>query len=103
VSLDSPGEFEPPAFSLLQDDKLTGPLATHLIGREPLITSIGELAKWAEIRRWGTHRCGELATWLVSLSGYEAVAAIRGAVRSSQPTRASRCRRTWLLAYRHQP
>jgi hypothetical protein len=50
----------------------------HLIGREPLITSIGELARWAEIRRWGTQRRGELATWLASLSGYEAVAAIWG-------------------------
>jgi tetratricopeptide (TPR) repeat protein len=52
--------------SLLHRGKLTGPLATRLIGREPLITFItfGELAKWAEIRRWGTHRRGELAAWL---------------------------------------
>jgi hypothetical protein len=35
--------------SLLHRRKLTGPLATRLIGREPLITFItfGELAKWA--------------------------------------------------------
>jgi hypothetical protein len=34
--------------SLLHRRKLTGPLATRLIGREPLITFItfGELAKW---------------------------------------------------------
>ena len=40
--------------SLLHRRKLTGPLATRLIGREPLITFItfGELAKWAEIRHW---------------------------------------------------
>src|SRR5450759_4477064 len=53
--------------SLLHRRKLTGPLATRLIGREPLITFItfGELAKWAEIRRWGAHRRGELAGWLL--------------------------------------
>ena len=41
------------AASLLHRRKLTGPLATRLIGREPLIAFItfGELAKWAEIRR----------------------------------------------------
>jgi hypothetical protein len=32
--------------SLLHRRKLAGPLATRLIGREPLIT-FGELAKWA--------------------------------------------------------
>ena len=69
--------------SLLHRRKLTGPLATRLIGREPLITFItfGELAKWAEIRRWGTHRRGELAAWLSGipvLPGDEAVAAIWG-------------------------
>jgi predicted nucleic acid-binding protein len=69
--------------SLLRRRKLTGPLATRLIGREPLITFItfGELAKWAEIRHWGTHRRGELAAWLSGipvLPGDEAVAAIWG-------------------------
>jgi hypothetical protein len=36
--------------SLPHRRKLTGPLATRLVGREPLITFItfGELAKWAE-------------------------------------------------------
>jgi len=67
--------------SLLHRRKLTGPLATRLIGREPLITFItfGELAKWAEIRRWGARR--ELAGWLSGipvLPGDEAVAAIWG-------------------------
>lgn len=40
--------------------KLTGPLATRLIGREPVITFVtfGELAKWAEIRNWGQRRPG---------------------------------------------
>jgi hypothetical protein len=41
--------------SLLHKSTLTGPLATRLIGREPLITFVtfGELATWAEIRNWG--------------------------------------------------
>jgi hypothetical protein len=70
--------------SLLHRRKLTGPLAISLIGREPLITFVtfGELAKWAEIRRWGPHRRQELADWLTGipvLPGDEAVAAARNA------------------------
>ncbi|MCA2220560.1 hypothetical protein [Nonomuraea aurantiaca] len=40
-------------------------MATRLIGRKPLITFVtfGELTKWAEIRRWGTHSRQELADW----------------------------------------
>jgi predicted nucleic acid-binding protein len=69
--------------SLLHRRKLTGPLATRLIGREPLMTFItfGELAKWADIRCWGARRRGELAGWLSGipvLPGDEAVAAIWG-------------------------
>jgi predicted nucleic acid-binding protein len=69
--------------SLLHRRKLTGPLATRLIGREPLITFItyGELAKWAEIRHWGARRREELADWISRipvLPGDEAVAAIWG-------------------------
>lgn len=43
--------------SLLHKGTLSGPLATRLIGREPLITFVtfGELAKWAEIRNSGQH------------------------------------------------
>ena len=44
--------------SLLHRGTLAGPLASRLIGREPLITFVtfGELAKWAEIHNWGpTH------------------------------------------------
>jgi hypothetical protein len=42
--------------SLLHRRKLTGPLATRLAGREPLITFVtfGELTKWAEIRPDGS-------------------------------------------------
>ena len=48
---------------------LVGPLATPLIGREPLITFVtfGELAKWAEIRKWGLRRREELTSWLSAL------------------------------------
>ena len=64
--------------SLLHRRKLTGPLATRLIGRQPLITFVtfGELAKWAEVRHWGTRRRNELADWLSgipALPGDEAV------------------------------
>jgi hypothetical protein len=66
--------------SRLHRRQLTGPLATRLIGREPLIifVTFGELAKWAEIRNWGERRRGELASWLAGiavLAGDEAVAA----------------------------
>jgi predicted nucleic acid-binding protein len=69
--------------SLTHKRKLTGPLATRLIGRKPLITFVtfGELAKWAEIRSWGTGRRQELADWLSGipiLPGDEAVAAAWG-------------------------
>jgi len=56
--------------SLLHRGTLAGPLATRLIGREPLVTFVtfgelanvtfGELAKWAEIRNWGQRRREEL-------------------------------------------
>jgi predicted nucleic acid-binding protein len=81
--------------SLLHRRKLTGPLATRLIGREPLITFVtfGELTKWAEIRHWGARRREELMGWLSGipvLPGDEAVAAIWGrlsaaAVRRGRP------------------
>ena len=69
--------------SLLHRRRLTGPLATRLIGREPLITFVtfGELTKWAEIRRWGLHRRQELAGWLSGipvLPGDDAVATVWG-------------------------
>jgi predicted nucleic acid-binding protein len=70
--------------SLLHRRKLTGPLATRLIGREPLITL------WAEIRGWGTHRRGELAAWLSDipvLPGDEAVAAIWGRLSAAASRR----------------
>jgi hypothetical protein len=44
-----PAVLDTDVASLLHRRKLTGPLATRLIGREPLITFItyGELTKWA--------------------------------------------------------
>jgi hypothetical protein len=55
--------------SLLHRGTLAGPLATRLIGREPLITFVtfGEPAKWAEIRNWGERRREELTSWLSAL------------------------------------
>lgn len=78
--------------SLLHRRKLTGPLATRLIGREPLITFItfGELAKWAEIRNWGEGRRGELAAWLAEIAvipGDEAVAATWGRLSAASVRR----------------
>lgn len=69
--------------SLLQRRKLTGPVATRLVGLEPLITFVtfGELTKWAEIRHWGSWRREELAEWLSGipvLPGDEAVGAVWG-------------------------
>jgi predicted nucleic acid-binding protein len=81
--------------SLLHKGTLAGPLATRLIGREPLITfvTLRELAKWAEIRNWGQHRREELTTWLsriAVLPGDEAVAGTWGrlsaaAIRRGRP------------------
>jgi hypothetical protein len=52
--------------SLLHRRKLAGPLATRLIGLEPLTTfvTLGELTKWAEIRNWGALRRDGLMSWL---------------------------------------
>lgn len=71
---------------------LTGPLATRLIGREPLITFVtfGELAKWAEIRNWGQRRRRELAAWLAGMAvlpGDEAVAAAWGQLSAAATLR----------------
>lgn len=82
--------------SLLHRRKLTGPVAARLIGREPLITfvTLGELTKWAEIRRWGARRRDELAGWLSGipvLPGDEAVAAIWGRL-SAETSRRGRPR-----------
>jgi hypothetical protein len=84
--------------SLLHRRTLTGPLATRLIGREPLITFVtfGELTKWAEIRHWGARR-HELAVWLSAipvLPSDEAVAAAWGrlsaaAIRRGRPRQVS--------------
>ena len=79
-----PAVLDTDVASLLHRRKLMGPLATRLIGREPLITfvTLGELTKWAEIRHWGSHRREELAGWLAGipvLPGDEAVAAVWGA------------------------
>jgi predicted nucleic acid-binding protein len=42
------------------------PLAARLIGHQACVTfiTVGELARWAEKRRWGSHARTELARWL---------------------------------------
>jgi hypothetical protein len=90
-----PAVLDTDVASLLHRRKLTGPLATRLIGREPLITFVtyGELTKWVEIRHWGARRREELAGWLSGipvLPGDESVAAIWGrlsaaAIRRGRP------------------
>jgi predicted nucleic acid-binding protein len=69
--------------SRLHKRQLTGPVATRLIGRKPMITFItfGELTKWMEIRHWGTRSRQELADWLSgipTLPGDESVATTWG-------------------------
>lgn len=90
-----PAVLDTDVASLLHRRKLTGPLATRLIGHEPLITFVtyGELTKWAEIRHWGARRREELAGWISGvpvLSGDESVAGIWGrlsaaAIRRGRP------------------
>ncbi|MEU4605393.1 type II toxin-antitoxin system VapC family toxin [Kribbella sp. NPDC023972] len=69
--------------SLVHKRKLTGPLTTRLIGRQPLITfvTLGEVTKWTEIRHWGASSRQALADWLSGipvLPGDEAVATTWG-------------------------
>jgi predicted nucleic acid-binding protein len=68
--------------------KLTGPPATRLIGRRPVITFVtyGELTQWTEVRSWGGRRRQELADWLSDipvLQGDEAVAATWGRIAAA--------------------
>lgn len=84
-----PAVLDTDVASLLHKGTLGGPLATRLIGREPLITFVtfGELANWGQRRRQ------ELTSWLsriAVLPGDEAVAATWGrlsatAVRRGRP------------------
>ncbi|ABD11979.1 putative nucleic acid-binding protein [Frankia casuarinae] len=82
--------------SLSHKRRLSRPVATHLIGRRPLITFVtfGELTKWTDPRDWGSRRRQELADWLSGipvLPGDEAVAATWG-VLSAAATRAGQPR-----------
>lgn len=47
-------------------NRLTGPLATKLIGTTGFITfvTVGELWHWAEVRNWGRRSRDELDDWL---------------------------------------
>ncbi|MGW6637036.1 PIN domain-containing protein [Streptomyces cyaneofuscatus] len=75
--------------SLTHKGRLTGPLATRLIGRRPLITfvTLGELTQWAEIRNWSGPRRQELADWISAipvLPADEAVAATWGRLSAAE-------------------
>lgn len=91
----NPAVLDTDVASRLHRRQLTDPLATRLIGREPLITFVtfGEPAKWVEIRNWGDFRRSELAAWVADIAvlpGDDAVAATWGrlaaaAVRRGRP------------------
>ncbi|HET8661344.1 MAG TPA: type II toxin-antitoxin system VapC family toxin [Micromonosporaceae bacterium] len=78
--------------SLTHKRKLSGPLATRLIGRKPLVTFVtfGELMKWVEIRHWGSRSRQALTDWLSGipvLPGDEPVAATWGRLSASAAQR----------------
>ena len=52
--------------SLSYKGRLPAALAERLVGQEVCVTfvTIGELARWAEKRRWGTRARTELVDWL---------------------------------------
>jgi len=52
--------------SLSYKGRLPAPLAARLVGQEICVTfvTIGELARWAEKRHWGTRARTELVAWL---------------------------------------
>jgi len=52
--------------SLLHKGRLPGQLAARLVDRRPVLTfvTLGELTKWAQVRRWGGSRRQEFADWL---------------------------------------
>ena len=52
--------------SLSYKGRLPMPLAARLVGHEVCVTfvTIGELARWAEKRHWGTGARSELTRWL---------------------------------------
>ena len=52
--------------SLSYKGRLPAPLAARLAGNEICVTfvTVGELARWAEKRHWGTRARTELVTWL---------------------------------------
>ena len=74
---------------MLHRRKRTGPLATRLIGHEPLITFVtfGELTKWTEIRDWGTRRREELA----DCAGPSAGRVLRGSAGPVHADCSARC------------
>ena len=52
--------------SLIYKGRLPAALAARLVGHEVCVTfvTVGELARWAEKRHWGTRARTELVRWL---------------------------------------
>jgi predicted nucleic acid-binding protein len=52
--------------SLIYKGRLPAALAARLVGHEVCVTfvTVGELARWAEKRHWGTRARSELVRWL---------------------------------------
>lgn len=52
--------------SLSFKGEVPAPLTARLLGRVPLVTfvTVGELAKWSEMRSWGVRRRGALERWV---------------------------------------
>ncbi len=91
--------------SLSYKGRLPAPLAARLAGNEICVTfvTVGELARWAEKRNWGTRARTELVTWLgrrVILPYDERVAWKWGqlSILAEQRGRARPINDTWIAA-----
>lgn len=98
--------------SLIYKGRLPAALAARLVGHEVCVTSvtIGELARWAEKRHWGTRARTELVRWLGNtiVLPYDERVAWKWGSASSPSAEAAGGRSTtpgsrpaaWSLAYR---
>ena len=71
--------------SLSYKGRLPAPLAARLAGNEICVTfvTVGELARWAEKRHWGTRARTELVTWLGRRVILPTTSGLRGSGASS--------------------
>lgn len=85
--------------------RLPSGLAARLAGRQPLVTfvTVGELAQWTRLRRWGPRNRAMLEDWLADkpvIAGGKSVAAVWGEL-SAAATERGRPRPvndTWIAA-----